>query len=281
MTTRIPSCRCARQIAAPAIGLCALLCVTASLAETVPARGMVDSRIRTVVYSGDEVYRLRGYVGYQIDLEFEAGENFTGLGAGDLEGLSFVGQDNHLFLKPKAARVATNLTVLTTRRQYQFDYTALAQRPEADDPAVIYSLRFTYPPLPSQSAADAAAKQLDSQLDGAKTRRPRNQDYWYCGRPALMPVSASDDGIHTRLRFAANGDLPAIFVRNEDGSESLLNFSMDAGDVVVHRVAQRFILRRGKLTGCIVNRGYTGGGTRLDSGTVTPDVERRVQGEVP
>ena len=281
MTTKIRICRPARRIAAPAFGILALLCITSSFAETVPARGVVDSRMRTAVYNGDEVYRLHGYVGYQIDLEFEPGETFTGLGAGDLEGLSFVGQDNHLFLKPKAARVATNLTVLTSRRHYQFDYTALAQRPAADDPGVIYSLRFTYPPLPSQSAADAAAKRLDSQLESAGTRRPRNEDYWYCGRPALKPIAASDDGVHTRLRFAANSDLPAIFVRNEDGSESLLNFNMDAGDVIVHRVARQFVLRRGKLTGCIVNRGYTGGSTRLDSGTVAPNVERRVQGGVP
>ena len=55
-------------------------------------------------YNGEEVYELRGFVGYQIDLEFEPGETFVGLGAGDIEGLSYVGQDNHLFLKPKAAR---------------------------------------------------------------------------------------------------------------------------------------------------------------------------------
>ena len=46
-----------------------------------------------------------------------------------------------------------------------------------------------------------------------------------------------------------------MFVRNEDGTESLLNFSMDEGDVVIHRVAARFILRRGQLTGCVVNKG--------------------------
>jgi type IV secretion system protein VirB9 len=56
---------------------------------------------------------------------------------------------------------------------------------------------------------------------------------------------------------------------------------MDTGDLIVHRVAKRFILRRGKLTGCIVNRGFIGGGARLDSGTVAPEVERRVQGGVP
>jgi type IV secretion system protein VirB9 len=281
MNNRIRIGRTARGCGAAAFAIGTLLYPVAPMAESVPVRGIVDSRVRVAAYNGDEVYKLRGFVGYQIDLEFEAGETFTGLGAGDLEGLSFVGQDNHLFLKPKAARVATNLTVLTSRRHYQFDYTALSQRPAADDPSVIYALRFTYPPLPTQSAADAAAKRLDSQLESASTKRPKNIDYWYCGRPALRPVAASDDGVHTRLRFAANADLPAIFIRNDDGSESLLNFSMDAGDVIVHRVARRFILRRGKLTGCIVNQGFIGGGTRLESGTVTPEVERRVQGGIP
>jgi type IV secretion system protein VirB9 len=271
----------ARRSAAATFVLYALLTSINLLAETVPVKGVVDSRIRVAAYNGDEVYKLRGFVGYQIDLEFEPGETFTGLGAGDLEGLSFVGQDNHLFLKPKAAKVATNLTVLTSRRHYQFDYIALSQRPTADYQGVIYSLRFTYSPTPSQSAAAAAAKQLDSQLESASTQRPQNINYWYCGQPALRPVAAADDGVHTRLRFAANADLPAIFVRNEDGSESLLNFTMDAGDVIVHRVAKRFILRRGNLTGCIVNQGFVGGGIRLESGTVAPDVQRRVHGGAP
>jgi type IV secretion system protein VirB9 len=256
--------------------LTALFQSAAAWAETTPVKGSVDTRIRVAAYDSAEVYKLRGLVGYQIDLEFEPGETFVGLGAGDMEGLSFVGQENHLFLKPKAARVATNLTVLTTRRHYHFDYTALTQRPNEDD--VIYSLRFTYTETPAHLAAEAAAKRVDSQLENASSQRPRNIDYWYCGEPALRPTGASDDGVHTRLTFAANSDLPAIFVRNADDSESLLNFSLDAGDIIIHRVAQRFILRRGNLTGCIVNRGYAGGGKRLESGTVAPDVERRVQG---
>ena len=260
---------------------CVSLCCINAGAETVPIEGSVDSRIRLAAYDGDQVYKLRGFVGYQIDLEFEAGETFTGLGAGDLEGLSFVGQDNHLFLKPKAARVATNLTVLTSRRPYHFDYSAVSQRPTPDDPGVIYVLRFTYAPSASRSESDAAAKRLASQLAGGGALRSQNMDYWYCGHASLRPVAATDDGIHTRLRFAANSDLPVIFVRNDDGSESLLNFSMDAGDVIVHRVAKRFTLRRGRLTGCIVNEGFIGGGARLDSGTVAPDVERRVQGVAP
>jgi type IV secretion system protein VirB9 len=266
---------------AATFALCSLLGFIDATAETVPIKGAVDSRVRVSTYNRDEVYKIRGFVGYQIDIEFEVGEMFTGLGAGDLEGLSFVGQDNHLFLKPKAATVATNLTVLTSRRHYLFDYSATSQRPSAEDQGVIYALRFLYPPPPAETAAEVAAKRLDSQLENASARRQRNIDYWYCGSPTLKPVAASDDDVHTRLRFAANSDLPAIFVRNEDGSESLLNFSMDAGDLIVHRVAKQFILRRGKLTGCVVNQGFKGGGERLDSGTVAPNVERRVQGGVP
>jgi type IV secretion system protein VirB9 len=262
-----------------AFGLAITVWQAAAWAENAPAKGSVDARIRTAAYDGNEVYRLRGFVGYQIDLEFEPGETFVGLGSGDLEGLAFVGQENHLFLKPKAAKVATNLTVLTSRRHYQFDYGASSQRPGADD--LIYALRFTYPPSTTKFAAEAAAKRIDSQLEGASNNRTRNIDYWYCGEHTLRPAAASDDGVHTRLTFAANSDLPAIFVRNEDDSESLLNFSVDAGDVVIHRVARRFILRRGKLTGCVINRGFAGGGRRLESGTVAPEVERRVQGGVP
>jgi type IV secretion system protein VirB9 len=271
--------RCIGRCFAQALVLNALFHHTC-LAETVPARGTVDPRIREAAYDTNEVYKLRGFVGYQIDLEFEPGETFTGLGAGDIEGLSFVGQENHLFLKPKATKVATNLTVLTSRRHYHIDYTALSQRPAGEDD-VIYALRFTYSRSQAQFAADTKAKRLDSQLESAEANRPHNTDYWYCGQASLRPVAASDDGVHTRLRFSASSELPAIFVRNDDDSESLLNFSMDAGDVIIHRIARRFILRRGTLAGCIVNEGFSGAAKRLDSGTTAPNVERRVQGSVP
>jgi type IV secretion system protein VirB9 len=248
-------------------------------AETVPPKGAVDGRIRMVPYNLDEVYKLRGYVGYQIDLEFEPGETFNGLGAGDLEGLSFVGLDNHLFIKPKAARIATNLTVLTNRREYQFDYSVLPRLRDVAQDDVVYSLRFTYPK--TGTAVDEAADRVESSLGAAAGKRPQNLDYWYCGAPSLQPIAASDDGVHTRLRFSARAELPAVFVRNDDGSESLVNSSIKDGDVLIHRVARQFVIRRGQLTGCIVNKGFKGYGDRLDSGTISPEVERRVSGAKP
>ena len=263
---------------------CSFLIALAS-AQALPApllkKTPLDERIRIAAYSADQVYPLKGYVGYQIDLQFEPGESFVGLAAGDIEGIAFVASDNHLFLKPKAAKVGTNLTVLTNRRQYQFDYAASARRPDPDLDEVMYVVRFTYPPPPAAVRVVDTESRIEHALDQGPATRPKNIDYWFCGNPAVKPTAASDDGAHTRLTFPPKAELPAIFVRNDDGTESLLNFSMDEGDVIIHRVARRFILRRGKLTGCIVNAGYSGSGTRLPTHTVSPEVERKTRTLTP
>ena len=263
--------RCAAGFASAAL---ALFCTSGAPAETVPLRGIADSRIRTAVYDGNEVYRIHGFVGYEIDIQFEPGEYFVGIGTGDIEGVSFVSQDNHLFIKPKAKRVSTNLTVVTTRRPYQFAYTASALSPPDRDGDMIFAVRFSYPP----SHGDVVADEVNRMLQQSTAARTRNFEYGYCGSAAVKPIAASDDGIHTRLRFAAKAEQPGIFVLNDDGSESLLNFSMDGDDVVIHRVVRQLIVRRGKLVGRIVNKEFTGSGERLKSGTVSPTVERLDEG---
>jgi type IV secretion system protein VirB9 len=268
----------AGRLNAVLIGLALSLVATVSIAETVPLRGAVDSRIRTTTYNPDEVYKLSGLVGYAIELIFEDGETFSGTGGGDLGGVTIDAHGNSVLLKPKAAIVATNLVVFTDRRAYRFDYSVSLKPRDGHSDDVMYAVRFLYPPK-KDANGDTAQSKIDREL--ADTARPRNADYWYCGHKSLMPTAASDDGVHTRLTFGRQSEIPAIFVRNEDGSESLLNFSMEAGDVVIHRVAPKFIVRRGRLTGCIVNQGFAGAGLRLDTGTVSPHIERDIKAPRP
>jgi type IV secretion system protein VirB9 len=260
---------------APLLSTLALCATFAASAETLPTRGHVDERIRTALYSSEEIYRLVGFVGYDIELIFEPGERFAGKGGGDLEAVTIEAFENRVHIKPRAPVVATNLVIYTDRRAYRFDYSASARRPNPAVDEVMYAVRFTYP-ASSDSAAERrrSAEDVERDLARAKGERPRNTDYWFCGNRAVKPAAASDDGVQTRLKFGPRAEIPAIFVRNADDSESLLNFSMDGGDVVIHRVAPGFIIRRGKLTGCIVNKGYQGAGERLESGTLSPQVER-------
>jgi type IV secretion system protein VirB9 len=243
-------------------------------AESLPMRGPTDSRIRTVLYSSDEVYRLYGFVGYHLDLEFASDEAFVGLSAGDPEALTYSAHENVLTLRPKAASSQMNLTVSTTKRRYYFEYTIAAHSTSRFADEVMYAVRFMYPASPAAKDSLTPEERVARDLALAQKNKPRNVDYWFCGDSTIKPTAASDDGVHTRLTFAAKAELPAIFVSNDDGSESLLNFNIDAGDVVIHRVAPRFIVRRGRLTGCIVNKGFAGSGERLDSGTIAPEVTR-------
>ncbi|MGH8298145.1 MAG: TrbG/VirB9 family P-type conjugative transfer protein [Steroidobacteraceae bacterium] len=268
-----------RQSPFVSLSVLCICCLATTLARGQSSQAVLrpDPRIRVVPYRADAVYRLRGYVGYQIDITFAPGERFVGLGVGDSKGVTFAADANHLFLKPRAAHVATNLTVLTNRRTYLFDYQAEPRPPDPSGADVIYAFRFEYPAV-SVRAASRERRLVETDLTAAQSMRPRNYDYWYCGAPSLKPTAAWDDGVRTTLAFGAHTELPAVFALNEDGSESLVNFDVQAGRIVVQRIARRLIVRRGKLAGCIVDRAFTGGGERLSSGTIAPNVERVTRG---
>ena len=246
-------------------------------AESIPIAGRIDPRIRTAFYDPNQVYELYGFAGFHLDLEFAPDERFLGLSAGDPKAVAYSAHGNVLTLRPKVARDEMNLTVTTTAHRYYFDYT-IDPRPDRDETDVMYAVRFTYPPPPGSAPKTPRKERIAEDFAGAEAARPKNTDYWYCGSPAIKPSAAYDDGVETHIRYGAREELPAIFIQHADGSESLLNFTVEGDEVVIHRVARRFVVRRGSLTGCIVNKRFTGGGERLRSGTIAPDVVRERRG---
>lgn len=260
-----------------------LVCLMGTLprpvwAEVVPPLGDLDTRAREVAYQSGQVYRLRGAVGYHLHLEFERGEEFVGLGAGDVEGVDFVALGSHLFVKPKAAPMATNLTVLTSRRVYLIDYAVPVPGVVRASRDAIYSLRFTYPaPESNDEGAGEGASEAAAVVPPARI----NSRYAFCGSKSLRPLAAWDDGVQTHLEFGNRQELPAVFVRDAEGGEALVNFTVRATELVVHRVAEKFVLRRGKQRGCVWNRGFEEGGEASPSQTVLPQVTREVIGGSP
>ncbi len=152
-------------------------------AEAIPVPP-VDARIRSLLYVPGQVVRLHGWVGYHIDIVFEPGEALVTVGGGDLEALTYGAVDNHFFLKPRAARVKTNLTVVTNRRTYVLDYTVSAGVPDVHSDDIVYSLRFTYPP---PGVGPSNAQRIAEDFAAAPEHAVRNVDYWFCGEPGLQP----------------------------------------------------------------------------------------------
>lgn len=253
----------------------ALVSISYSYAETIPKPGNTDPRVREVVYDENDVIQLTGYEGYQTHLKFAEGEEFIGMGSGDTAGLDVASDGNDTWIKPKAVMVRTNFDVKTNRRVYHFDYQA-RKSPPKNRKSMIYSINFRYPyDEAKQRSAHHTQDQLNRKQKGAS--KGDNENYWYCGSPSIQPVEAYDDGVGTHIRFNAYSEFPAIYVENEDETESLVNYNVDNDRVIIHRIAHRFVLRRGDLVGCIENRQFTGGGKRLTSQTIHQNVIRKIK----
>jgi type IV secretion system protein VirB9 len=262
------------------ISMLVLILVSAAppcAAETRPRPGLVDPRVREVIYNENDVIRLTGYEGYQTHLKLAEDEAFIGVGAGDTGGIDITAEGSDTWIKPKASLVRTNFDLKTNRRVYHFDYESRKDLPKNRN-TMIYSLTFRYPDEEANQRTQMSAQErLSRKLKGSAYGL--NRDYWYCGNSLMKPVEAYDDGMQTHLKFSAYAEFPAIFVENDDQTEALINFHSDpdTGEVVIHRIGHRFVLRRGDLVGCIENRHFTGGGKRSVSGTVKADVLRETR----
>lgn len=251
--------------------LAAVIAVSgAAWAEVVPARGEKDPRVRTVAYDPDEVVRLQGFVGYQIHLQFAPGESFVNLAAGDTAGIDVGAEGSHLLLKPKHPSVATNLTILTTERVYTIAYSATRGAPDPARDEVIYSLRFRYPLEDAAAAMKVAAAEAAKQQAGKVV----NAEYRTCGALSVRPSRVWDDGVHTHLAFRDQTEIPAVYVETPEGGESLVNFHVDATGLVVHRVAKKLVLRRGKLSACVENRAWVEPGSEGVAAEAVPSGKR-------
>lgn len=261
------------RLRTPAFTAAVALLLLAGVASADPAP---DPRLRVVDYQPTLVLPLTLFVGYHVHFEFAPGEYFVNLGAGDTSSLDVGAEGNHLLLKPKQPNGGTNLTILTNRRVYFVDYRALGRPPRADE--AVYSIIFRYPDAESTAVVASKDSASADALLGA-ARRELNKDYWYGGSPSLRPIAAVDDGLQLRLTFAPHAELPAVFAGEADGEEALVNTHVENDSIVVHRLAERLILRRGREVGCVVDRSARHRERRATTGTIDPGVDRAVRGE--
>lgn len=247
-----------------------------------------DPRFKPVVYNENSVVTITAHYGYHTDITFAPDEVVLdrGVALGDSNAWEVGPAANHLFVKPKAEEGQTGMTVITSRgRTYTFLLQVAPKRPTKAKVNTDLFMRVIFKYPADEAAALAAKKKSDAEvaadnLANAK-REVRNIEYMACGDDDVNPDTVFDDGRFTYMRYVGNRELPSIFVSNDDGSESLVNSHVAPNEpetVIVQRIAKRFIFRRGKTVGCIVNKGFDPRGTGTLSGTIDPGVVRIIKG---
>ena len=228
-----------------------LLAASQAVAAVTPKPGAVDPRIRTVVYDPDQVVALTGYFGYQMMIEFNPSERIENVSIGD--GLAWQitpnKKANVLFLKPMQHNATTNMTVITDRRRYAFELRA-RRTLQPDAPQMAYVVRFAYP----QDVVVATVTPPPAPPPPEPERR--NTAYSYTGSRASLPSEVFDDGQFTYFRWSEGTATPALFLLAADGGESVANYAVRNGYLVVEQLAPRFVLRDGKDVTTIINDGW-------------------------
>lgn len=261
--------------------------------EQAPPPGKFDPRVRNVAYNALDIVSIHTYYGVSTVIRFADDEVIEkeSMDAGDRDAWSMKtsARQNVLFVRPKAQRADTNLTIITNKRLYMILLNVLAAPPAkagkkgaaagysmaaARSPALTYSLTYTYP---EDDKAKRSADELRTRLAGAKARAT-NYDYWIAGAAEVSPVSARDDGRFIYLTFAPNRGRPAISSVDSQGKPTALSVTIDGNTVIVPRMARLLRFEKGDLVACLVNRAFNPtAGSDNASGTISPNVVRVIK----
>ncbi|HWT56805.1 MAG TPA: P-type conjugative transfer protein VirB9 [Rhizobium sp.] len=254
-----------------------------------PRGAAQDSRIRFVDYQPFNITKVVGTLRSSVQIEFAADEEIAHVALGNSVAWEVAPAGNILFLKPRENQPVTNISVVTTRRDgstrsYQMELTVRDGSVEAGQSTYFY-LKYRYPTDEAERRRQEAAARAQAAQAGEADRvlalheayGPRNWRYSAQGAQALEPQAVYDNGKVTTFAFVGNQEMPAIYIENSDGTESLVPKSVDGNLVLVHAVSRKFILRRGGDVLCIFNEAYDRVGINPETNTTSPSVERVVK----
>jgi type IV secretion system protein VirB9 len=200
-----------------------LLLAAPAGAQVNPRPGDGDPHLQTVDYNSGQIVRLRSAPGYQLMVELSADEEVKSVALGDTGSwqVSASKSGDRLFIKPTGAGAATNMTVVTSVRVYNFE---LVGQPQAS-PDMPYTVEFHYPAAPT---LPTDARYVDVSAASRRLSRYRiSGDKW------LRPSTVSDDGQHTYIAWPKGVPIPAVYAVDRSGAEVLINGMMGTDDVYV------------------------------------------------
>lgn len=204
-----------------------------SSASTLPISRGYDARVKKVDYNPKDVFKVFVKIGVSSLIQLEENETVigdtSGIGLGDADAWGFAVRGNNIFLKPVAEQPDTNMIITTDKgRTYAFDLVTTRYNPT-------YILKMDYPITYKQKMME--------QPRAACSLHRKNFDYQKWGDLNLSPSAVWDDGVFTCIKFPPMSELPVVYKKLADGTESLTNSHMENDILVIHSINGQYRLR--------------------------------------
>lgn len=254
-----------------------------------PKPGRDDDRVLFIEYQPYNVTRVVGGLRTSTQIEFAGDEEIVHVAIGNAIAWEVAPAGNILFLKAREQHPATNMQVVTlrkdgTRRSYQLEVATLDEA-TAKRRAPMLFVKYRYASDESLRAKQDAAARAEVQSAGeagrilaaADGRELRNYAYSIQGDAAYEPVAVHDNGKLTMFEFRGNIEMPAIYLVRDDDSEELVPKNVKGDTVAVHAIGKKFILRRGDEVMCVFNERFAPQGVDYGTNTVAANVVRAVK----
>ncbi len=227
-----------------------------------------DTRIKTFVYSPNEIFQVKFKVGYQSIIELQEGEDVELITFGDRGSWEPTVLGRRIFLKVSDTGVKTNMTIITDKRTYLLEISS-NDDDDDNDAKITYILRFFYPdiivdipPTTAKLAKIALNKYVASSTRSNKTMAEGivanvgsvNTNYTYAGNgKSILPQMVFDNGSKTYFKFADANNIPLISAVTNDYQEVPLRVRKSGEYVYVDTTERQLTLRQGKELICIFN----------------------------
>lgn len=214
-----------------------------------------DHRAKVLPFSPNQIYTLHTQYLVSTDIIFGEDEmiNAEDIHLGDASSWDVQAYRNHLYVKAKKLDAGGNLSVTTNKYAYHF---VLSVSEERDNAHQVLLMKFIYPK--STDEKKLALQLLSLPPDICRDPHKYNLQYSFTGARDQAPLRACDDGVFTYFKFYRQVELPAIFMVLPDRHESVVNYRVQDGYVVIERTAKAFTLRNGNVVTSVYNDKYIG-----------------------
>ncbi len=229
-----------------------------AFAAGAPVPVATDSRIKTFVYSENDVFNVVTHYGYQSNIEFGQNEEVETLSLGDRVPFQVMPSGRRLFIRALLANARTNMTVITNKHAYQFDLVSVPA-PVTPNEELVYVVRFFYPGDKKNSAAQYSDGMKAEPVSVMPASAPAdkvayNYDYTFTGNDEIAPLKVFDDGKSTYFKLRTIGNAaPTVSVIDDSGKENLVPSSNNGEYWVVNAVSSRFGIRQDEYKVTVYN----------------------------
>lgn len=263
-------------------GLLVVLALFSTIAHAelvaTPLRG--DTRLVQFPYDADNTYLVLAKPKAVTHLQFAEDEAIQSVAAGDTQSWELTPTKNrhHIFVKPKYENLETSVTVLTSKRTYQFVLkstgdgrkwyqrvnwlygTDLILEDESVEAAGQDPVTKQAPPSDDQGITVAGpGQQHGGQMHRAGAENPAGGlpvglkptdlkfGYEISGDAPFKPLVAFDNGKFTYLGMPpAMQEMPALFAVIDGSDFALVNYTIEGNYMVAQRLLDVAILKLGK-----------------------------------